>query len=35
MQSKVSVLKLKIEELQVQGQLDALQKSLPAAAATK
>ena len=35
MQSKVSVLKLKIEELQFQGQLDALQKSMPAAAATK
>ena len=35
MQSKVSVLKLKIEELQFQGQLDALQKSMPAAAETK
>ena len=35
MQSKVSVLKLKIEELHLQEQLDALQKSLPAAAATK
>ena len=34
-QSKVSVLKLKIEQLQLQGQLDTLQKSLPAAAATK
>ena len=35
MQSKVSVLKLRIEELQLQGQLDTMQKSLPAAAATK
>lgn len=35
MQNKVSVMKLKVEELQLQGQLDALQKSLPAAAATK
>ena len=35
MQSKVSVLKLKIEELQLQGQLDTMQKSPPAAAATK
>lgn len=35
MQSKVSVLKLKIEELQLQGQLDTMQKSMPAAAATK
>ena len=35
MQSKVSVLKLKIEELKLQGQLDTLQKSAPAATATK
>jgi F-type H+-transporting ATPase subunit c len=35
MQSKVSVLKLKIEELQLQEQLGTMQKSLPAAAATK
>ncbi|MBU4367173.1 MAG: ATP synthase F0 subunit C [Verrucomicrobia bacterium] len=35
MESKVSVLKLKIEELQLQGQLDTMQKSTPAAAATK
>ena len=35
MESKVSVLKLKIEELKLQGQLDTLQKSAPAAAATK
>jgi len=35
MQNKVSVLKLKVEELQLQGQLDVLQKSQPAAAATK
>jgi F-type H+-transporting ATPase subunit c len=35
MQSKVSVLRLKVEELQLQGQLDTLQKSMPAAAATK
>ena len=35
MQAKVSVLKLKIEELQLQGQLDTLHKSAPAAAATK
>ena len=33
MQSKVSVLKLKIEEVQLQGKLDTLQKSMPAAAA--
>jgi len=35
MQAKVSVLKLKIEEVNLQKQLDALQKSQPAAAATK
>jgi len=35
MQSRVSVLKLKIEELQLQGQFDTMQKSMPAAAATK
>ena len=35
MQNKVSVLKMKVEELQLQGQLDAMQKGLPAAAATK
>ena len=35
MQNKVSVLKMKVEELQLQGQLDTLQKSMPAAAATK
>ena len=35
MQSKVSVLKLKIEELQLQEQLGTIQKSMPAAAATK
>ena len=35
MQNKVSVLKMKVEELQLQGQLDALQKGMPAAAATK
>ena len=35
MESKVSVLKLKIEELKLQGQLDTLQKSAPAATATK
>ena len=35
MESKVSVLKLKIEELKLQGQLDTLQKSAPATAATK
>lgn len=35
MQNKVSVMKMKIEELQLQGQLDTLQKSMPAAAATK
>ena len=35
MQSKVSVLKLKIEELQLQGQLGTMQKNMPAAAATK
>ena len=35
MQAKVSVLKLKIEELQLQGKLNSLQKSPPAAAATK
>lgn len=32
MQNKVSVLKLKLEELQLQGQLDTMQKNLPAAA---
>ncbi|MBU0714427.1 MAG: ATP synthase F0 subunit C [Verrucomicrobia bacterium] len=35
MQNKVSVLKLKVEELQLQGQLDTMQKSMPTAAATK
>ena len=35
MQSKVNVLKLKLEQLQLQGQLDIMQKSMPAAAATK
>jgi len=35
MQNKVSVLKLKVEELQLQGQLDKMQKSMPAAEATK
>ena len=35
MQNKVSVLKLKIEQLQLQGQIDTLEKSMPAAAATK
>ena len=35
MQNKVSVLKLKVEELQLQGQLGAMQKSMPAAEATK
>ncbi|MBI2438182.1 MAG: F0F1 ATP synthase subunit C [Lentisphaerae bacterium] len=36
MQSKVSVLKLKIEEFQLQGKLDSLQKEAPEApAATK
>jgi F-type H+-transporting ATPase subunit c len=35
MQNKVSVLKMKIEELQLQGQLDGLQKNAPAAAAVK
>ena len=35
MQNKVSVLKMKVEELQWQGQLDTLQKSMPAAAVTK
>jgi len=35
MQSKVSVLKLRIEEMQLQGQLDTMQKTAPAAAATK
>ena len=35
MQNKVSVLKLKVEELQLQGQLDTMQKSMPAAAAIK
>jgi len=35
MQNKVSVLKMKIEELQLQGQLGTLQKSMPAAVATK
>ena len=35
MQNKVSVLKMKVEELQLQGQLDTMQKSMPAAAAIK
>jgi F-type H+-transporting ATPase subunit c len=35
MQAKVSVLKLKMEELQLQRQLDALQKNAPADAATR
>ncbi len=35
MQNKVSVLKMKVEELQLQKQLDAMQKGLPAAEATK
>lgn len=35
MTSKVSVLKLEIEELQLQGQLDTMRKNMPAAAATK
>lgn len=35
MQNKVSVLKMQIEELQLQGQLGTMQKSMPAAAATK
>ena len=35
MQNKVSVLKMKIEELQLQGQLGTMQKSMPPAAATK
>ncbi len=35
MQNKVSVLKMKVEELQLQGQLTTLEKSLPAAAVTK
>ena len=35
MQNKVSILKMKIEELQLQGQLGTMQKSMPAAVATK
>ena len=35
MQNKVSVLKMKIEELQLQGQLDTMQKGMPAPAANK
>ena len=35
MQNKVSVLKMKVEELQLQGQLDTMQKSMPAAAVAK
>ena len=35
MQNKVSVLKMKIQELDLQKQLDIMQKSLPATAATK
>ena len=35
MQNKVSVLKMKVEELQLQEQLGILQKSAPAAAAVK
>lgn len=35
MQNKVSVLKMKVEELQLQDQLSTMQKGMPAAAATK
>ena len=35
MQNTVSVLKMKVEELQLQEQLGTMQKSMPAAAATK
>lgn len=35
MQNKVSVLQMKVQELQLQVQLDTMQKSVPAAAATK
>lgn len=35
MQNKISVMKMKVEELQLQGQLDAMQKNMPAAALAK